>query len=150
MKRIASYRINLVREESNLYETNICSTSEKAVEILRKFRGDDIATEYFTLLCLDTKARVIGIHDISNGSLSASIVHPREVFKVAMLNNAASIIVAHNHPSGDPTPSREDISVTQRLVKCGRIMDIPVNDHIILGMSPISFAFTSMKRTDLI
>ena len=69
----------------------------------------------------------------SVGSLTASIVHPREVFEVAIRHNAASIILLHNHPSGDPSPSREDINVTQRLVKAGKSMDIPVLDHIVLG-----------------
>ena len=70
---------------------------------------------------------------ISVGSLTASVVHPREVFKASIQQTAASIILVHNHPSGDPTPSREDIEVTARMVQVGRVMDIPVLDHIILG-----------------
>ena len=70
---------------------------------------------------------------ISVGSLTASVVHPREVFKAAIQQTAASIILVHNHPSGDPTPSKEDIEVTARMVQVGRVMDIPVLDHIILG-----------------
>ena len=70
---------------------------------------------------------------ISVGSLTASVVHPREVFKAAIQQAAASIILVHNHPSGDPTPSKEDIEVTARMVQVGRVMDIPVLDHIILG-----------------
>ena len=69
----------------------------------------------------------------SVGSLTASVVHPREVFKLAIQQTAASMILVHNHPSGDPNPSREDINITNRLVQVGKLMDIPVLDHIILG-----------------
>ena len=70
---------------------------------------------------------------VSVGSLTASVVHPREVFKLAIQQTAASMILVHNHPSGDPNPSREDINITNRLVQVGKLMDIPVLDHIILG-----------------
>ena len=70
---------------------------------------------------------------ISIGSLTASVVHPREVFKAAIQHTAASMILVHNHPSGDPTPSKEDIATTRRIVEAGKLMDIPVLDHIILG-----------------
>lgn len=86
--------------------------------------------------------KIIGHRVVSIGSLSASIVHPREVFKEAIKVNAASIIVAHNHPSGDPSPSGEDVAVTKRLVKAGKIMDINVLDHIIIGDSK----YLSMKE----
>ena len=98
--------------------------------------------EHFMLVCLDTKNHVTDISDISVGSLTASVVHPREVFKEAVSRSAASVIIAHNHPSGDPSPSREDIAVTQRLVKAGKVMDIPVLDHIILGNE----RFVSLKE----
>ncbi len=102
--------------------------------------------EHFCLLLLNTKNHVIGWHVVSIGSLTASIVHPREVFSVAVVHHAAAIILAHNHPSGDPTPSREDIAVTQRLSKTGKVMDIPVLDHIILGNG----RFVSMKEKGLV
>lgn len=92
-----------------------------------------LAEESFYVLLLDTKNNVNGIHEVSHGSLNASIVHPREVFKSAVLSNAASIICVHNHPSGDPAPSQEDITITKRLVECGKMMDIPVLDHVIIG-----------------
>ena len=98
--------------------------------------------ENFVVLLLNTKNQILGHRVVSIGSLSASIVHPREVFKEAIKVNAASIIVAHNHPSGDPTPSREDVAVTKRLVKAGNIMDIQVLDHIIIGDSK----YLSMKE----
>lgn len=98
--------------------------------------------ENFVVLLLNTQNKIIGHRVVSIGSLSASIVHPREVFKEAIKVNAASIIVAHNHPSGDPTPSREDVAVTKRLVKAGNVMDINVLDHIIIGDSK----YLSMKE----
>lgn len=89
--------------------------------------------EMFIELCLDTKNQVIKEGTISIGSLNANIVHPREVFKMALSESAAHIIVAHNHPSGDPTPSREDIEITKKLVETGSIMGIDVLDHVIIG-----------------
>lgn len=89
--------------------------------------------EMFIELCLDTKNQVIKEGTISIGSLNANIVHPREVFKMALAESAAHIIVAHNHPSGDPTPSREDIEITKKLVETGSIMGITVLDHVIIG-----------------
>jgi len=91
--------------------------------------------EHFITLLLDTKNHVIGKETISVGSLNASIVHPREVFKPAIKKSASSIIAIHNHPSGDPTPSREDIEVTKRLSQAGNIIGIDVLDHIIIGDS---------------
>jgi DNA repair protein RadC len=83
-------------------------------------------------MMLNTKNQVVGLHRAHVGSLNASIVHPREVMKCAILNNAASIIVSHQHPSGDPTPSREDIDITKRLAEAGRILGIEVLDHVIV------------------
>ena len=102
--------------------------------------------EHFAILMLNTKNHILGLKDISIGSLTASIVHPREVFETAILHHSASIILLHNHPSGDPSPSREDIAVTQRLVKASKIMDIPVLDHLILGDG----RFVSMKEKGLL
>jgi DNA repair protein RadC len=89
--------------------------------------------EMFIELCLDTKNQIIREHIISVGSLNANIVHPREVFKLALAESAAHIIVVHNHPSGDPTPSREDIEITKKLAETGIIMGITVLDHVIIG-----------------
>jgi DNA repair protein RadC len=89
--------------------------------------------ETFIELCLDTKNQVIREDMISVGSLNANIVHPREVFRTALVESAAHIIVSHNHPSGDPTPSREDIDITKKLVETGKIMGIDVLDHVIIG-----------------
>lgn len=89
--------------------------------------------EYFKVLLLNTKNRVISKEEISVGSLSASIVHPREIFNQPLRKSAASVILFHNHPSGDPTPSQQDLEVTRRLVDAGNILGIAVRDHIIIG-----------------
>ena len=93
------------------------------------------------LLMLNQKNRVIGIHTVSMGSLTASVVHPREVFKVAILANCASILLAHNHPSGDCQPSKEDRAITTRLVEAGRLLGISVLDHVIIGGEGRYFSF---------
>lgn len=102
--------------------------------------------EHFALLLLDTKNQVITFPDISIGSLNASIVHPREVFRCAISHCASSIILVHNHPSGDPSPSTEDINVTWRLIKSGKILDIEILDHIIIGDNK----YTSLKQQGMI
>ncbi|MES1045793.1 RadC family protein [Heyndrickxia oleronia] len=92
-----------------------------------------LSQEHFVCIYLSTKNQVIHQQTIFIGSLNASIVHPREVFKEAFRRSAASIICIHNHPSGDPGPSREDIEVTKRLVECGKIIGIEILDHLIIG-----------------
>ncbi|NMB26871.1 MAG: DNA repair protein RadC [Tissierellia bacterium] len=89
--------------------------------------------EHFKIAILDTKNQIISIENISIGNLNASIVHPREVFNIAIKRSANSIILIHNHPSGDPTPSTEDINITHRLIEAGNIIGIKVLDHIIIG-----------------
>lgn len=92
-----------------------------------------LSQEHFVCLYLNIKNQVIHRQTIFIGSLNASIVHPREVFKEALRRSAASIICFHNHPSGDPSPSKEDIEVTKRLAECGKIMGIEILDHLIIG-----------------
>lgn len=100
----------------------------------------DEMKERFVVLCLNSSNKIIKEEIISVGNLNSSIVHPREVFKVAIENNSANIILMHNHPSGNTEPSNEDISITKRLVEAGKLMDIHVFDHIILaGSSYLSF-----------
>jgi DNA repair protein RadC len=89
--------------------------------------------EFFIALYLNTKNGIIKQEVVSVGSLNANVVHPREVFRTACLVSASSIIVAHNHPSGDPMPSREDIELTKKLAEAGKIMGIELLDHVILG-----------------
>lgn len=102
--------------------------------------------EHLKSLLLSTKNKVLAIKTVSIGDLTSSIVHPREVFKDAVLASAASIIVAHNHPSGDPTPSGEDVSVTKRLIQAGEILGIDLLDHIVIGDG----TFVSLKERGLI
>ncbi len=102
--------------------------------------------EHFLVLYLDRKGGVITKESVSIGGLHSSIVHPREVFKTAVKRSAASIILAHNHPSGDPTPSRQDIEITRRLVEASRIMGIEVLDHVIIGEQ----TYCSFKEKGLI
>ncbi|WP_377888309.1 DNA repair protein RadC [Alkalihalobacillus sp. R86527] len=92
-----------------------------------------LSQEHFVCLYLNTKNQVLHRQTVFVGSLNASIVHPREVFREAFRRSAASLICFHNHPSGDPTPSREDIEVTKRLTECGKMIGIDVLDHIIIG-----------------
>ncbi|WP_269919843.1 RadC family protein [Caldifermentibacillus hisashii] len=105
-----------------------------------------LSQEHFVALFLNTKKQVIKKKTIFVGSLNEAIVHPREIFNEAIKHNSASIIVAHNHPSGDPTPSRPDIDVTRRLIECGNIIGIEVLDHIIIG----DLKYTSMKEKGII
>jgi len=108
----------------------IKSPGDMAALMRSKLKGKK--KEHFWVLCLDTRNRLIGDKQVSIGSLDTSIVHPREVFKEAVSSSAASVIFVHNHPSGDPEPSKEDIELTKRLVKAGEIIGIDVLDHIIV------------------
>ena len=100
--------------------------------------------EVFLVMCLNTKNEVIAVHRAHVGSINASIVHPREVLKSAILNNAASIIVSHNHPSGNPSPSVEDLDVTERLAKACEIVGIDLLDHLIV--TPNEYKYVSLKE----
>lgn len=124
-------RIRQIISESKLKKYLIRSP-EDAADVARQFIDDD-DREVFFVMCLDTKNQVIAVHRAHVGSLNASIVHPREVFKAAILNNSASIIASHQHPSGDPKPSQEDIHITRRIAESGKIIGIELLDHIILG-----------------
>lgn len=105
-----------------------------------------LCKEYFKIAILDTKNQILAIENISIGTLNASIVHPRDVFKIAIKRNANSIILIHNHPSGDPNPSNEDISITNRLIDAGNLIGIKVLDHIIIGDNK----YISFKEKNLV
>ena len=106
----------------------------------------DKAKEHFKLILLNPRNKIIGISTISIGTLNASLVHPREVFKDAITHSAASVVLAHNHPSGDPEPSEDDISITKRLMEVGKILGVEVIDHIIVGKN----GFFSFKERGLV
>lgn len=131
-KRINVVSIQLVREKSFLFPIRKVSSPEILFELVKPFLLNE-DREHLLLVCVDTKNQPTSISTISVGSLNSSVVHPREVFKAAILSNAHSIFLAHNHPSGDTCPSREDIGVTQRIDECGKILGIPLLDHIIVG-----------------
>lgn len=97
--------------------------------------------EVFVAVLLNAQHRVIAFTEVSRGIVNSSLVHPREVFRLAIAYGASAVIVAHNHPSGDPSPSADDRAVTEQLVAAGRVLDIPVHDHIVLGRGRyVSFA----------
>ena len=137
-------RVSLVRDAGTPTEGRAPVTvAAEVVACLSEIRTSD--REQFVCLHLDARNRINALEVVSVGSLNASLVHPRELFKAAILNNAASVILAHNHPSGDTTPSREDIELTRRMVQAGEIMGIEVLDHIIVGPE----GFLSMKEANL-
>jgi len=105
------------------------------LEVVEVMNGDlkEARVEKFYVLLLDSKNRCMAKVLVSQGSVNASIVHPREVFEPAIRGRAAAVIVVHNHPAGDPKPSREDIDVTRRLADAGKLLGIPVLDHVIVG-----------------
>jgi DNA repair protein RadC len=108
------------------------NTPEDVVELCAaRFRGLD--REHFWCLSLNTKNRLLKLSEVSVGSLNASIVHPRELYKDAVKVSAASVVVVHNHPSGDPTPSGADIQLTRRLVRAGDVLGIELLDHVVIG-----------------
>ena len=109
-------------------------TSSKDVYDLFSYLSNE-SKEHFLVLHLDTKNKIVCVDQVSTGSLNASIVHPREVLKSTLLSSAAAIVLIHNHPSGDPAPSREDIEITQRIKECCDILGIRLLDHVITGES---------------
>ncbi|MDD4061736.1 MAG: DNA repair protein RadC [Kiritimatiellae bacterium] len=111
-----------------------------------------IDSESFFVLPLDKKCRLCGpMTEVTRGTLDSSLVHPREVFKVALKWSAASVIVAHNHPSGDPTPSKEDLDVTRRLIEAGRVLSVPLTDHVVVGDDELfPPGFHSIRRSGVL
>lgn len=132
LARISVVRLQLVRERAITFWTRIVTKPEVAAELLARYL-DGADREHFVVLCLDTKKQVTRINTVSIGTVDGTLVHPREVFKSAIEANSSAVILAHNHPTGIPTPSAEDHAVTQRLVKAGQILGVEVLDHIIIG-----------------
>ncbi|MCU5002907.1 DNA repair protein RadC [Bacillus tropicus] len=142
-KRVDIVKLKMVKESSLLYKERRVKSPEDASLLFKQFlAGAD--REYFIVLCLDIKNQPTVINVCHIGSLNSSIVHPREVLKPAIISNAASIIVAHNHPSNDPTPSREDLEVTKRLIEAGKVVGIDVLDHLIVCEE----SFISLKEKE--
>ena len=130
-EKLELVRIQLIPDRIIFREEPV-KTSEDvadiAIEQLSKYDR-----EVFAVLNLDSKGHVVNMNEVSVGDISCTVTHPREVFKSAVLSNAASIIAIHNHPSGDPTPSKEDLEATRRLKNAGDILGIPLLDHVIVG-----------------
>lgn len=124
--------VKLVREKDAIYGAKTIRNPEELASIARKFL-DNTDREVFLAINFSTANTINSIHVVSIGSLDKTIVHPREVFKAAILSNSSSIALAHNHPSGNLNPSPEDILITSKLVQCGEILDIKVVDHIIVS-----------------
>jgi DNA repair protein RadC len=140
---LVTSKIVLVKEKGALYDINkTIGNQEDAYNAIKTVTGiQQEAQEVFGIICLNNKNSILSICEISRGSVDATIVHPREIFKAALLYNAMSIILFHNHPSGSPTPSTVDINTTKRCVDAGNILGINVLDHIIIGDD----CYTSLK-----
>jgi DNA repair protein RadC len=130
---LAAFEISrrILSQNKNFSEKKITSPQDVA-EMFIPLLKDELK-EKFILICLNSANKIIKYDIISIGNLNSSIVHPREIFKAAIENSSASVILMHNHPSGNPEPSSEDISITKKLVEAGKMLDIPVFDHIILA-----------------
>ena len=120
-------------------------TTPDAVEgFLKDLR--DLAQEAFVIITLNAKNKVIQRHLVSIGTVISALVHPRECFRPAILDGASAIILSHNHPSGDPTPSAEDLKITRQLISAGEIMGIKVLDHVVIGDTALSLRETALCR----
>jgi len=137
--------------QENVGENPRIASPEEAAAVLRE-RARSLDREVFWVLLLDTKSRLMAPPcEVSKGTLNSSLVHPREIFKPAIQNSAASIILAHNHPSGDPSPSAQDIRITKKLIEAGKTMEIKVLDHLIIGRKTRDGAndFMSLREAGL-
>ena len=131
MKEINVYTLSLIKETEVPYRA--IGNPDDIYDILKSLGLDTAAEEYFYLICVNAKGNVAGIHEVSHGYLSSSIANSREIYKRALLNNAAAVIFCHNHPSGDTYPSDEDRKTTSRLTEAGDLLGIKALDHIIVG-----------------
>ena len=130
--KIPRYRITMVKEGDLSVERKQIRSPQDVFNMVQGFLAD-ADREYFLILTLSTKNSIMGVNVVSIGSLNSSLVHPREVFKLAILSNAAAVILVHNHPSGDPTFSNEDLEITRRLVEASKIIGIEILDHVVVG-----------------
>ena len=139
---VPSYKVMLVRDSGESVKmAGKKSVIKSPADMADMFKSylDGADREHFVIAMLDRKGNILGLNTVSIGTVSSSIVHPREVFKPAIVIGASSIILAHNHPSGDTAPSKEDIDITRKLVEGGKILNIEILDHVIVGDSYCSF-----------
>jgi DNA repair protein RadC len=132
LKNIEIVKVRLVKDISNAYRIKQINKQETAASVAKEFLANE-DREVFIAINLDGSMRINSINIVSVGCLDHTVVHPREVFKTTILSNASDVIIAHNHPSGNPDPSEHDIEITRRLFECGKLLDIKVLDHIIIG-----------------
>jgi len=132
----AVYEKLTIQEGTAQYLANTISDAQTVYALFSFLQQE--TKEHFIALHLDAKNRILCIDRVSAGTMTNSLIHPREVFKTALLSSAASLLLIHNHPSGDPTPSREDILITEKLKGAGEIMGIAVLDHVIIGDGYVS------------
>ena len=130
--KIPRYRITMVKEGDISVERKQIRSPQDVFNMVQGFLAD-ADREYFLILTLSTKNSIMGVNVVSIGSLNSSLVHPREVFKLAILSNAAAVILVHNHPSGDPSASNEDMEITRRLIEASKIIGIEILDHVVVG-----------------
>ncbi len=147
-EQVNIYQVKAVKESAINYSLKTIMGAKDAAEIFQQTKMDRATDEYFYIMCLDNKGYPVGIHEVSHGTLNMSPVHPREVFKRALANNAASLILCHNHPSGSLDPSDADKELTKRLKKAANIIGINILDHIIIdGFGGyMSFAGAGMMK----
>jgi len=127
------FRCTLVKEGNRQYSAgNMVDSPEKGYRLVKDYM-ETLDREELVVALLDTKHRLIGFNVVSVGTIDASLVAPVNVFKPAILANAATILLAHNHPSGDASPSPQDLQITRRLIEAGRILDLEILDHIVVG-----------------
>ena len=151
--RVTKYKTILTDDRKVTLEKEVSYNCQEVNNIVRS--PDDIANfarkalslhaqseEYLYMVCMNTKNKITSVFELSHGTVNSSMFSVREIFQKALLANAVNIILMHNHPSGDPTPSREDIQVTKRAVDAGDILGVKVLDHIIIG----DFTYTSLKE----
>lgn len=152
------YAVKLVKENAGIYEApNKVSSARDVAEVCYKvLRTHELATEKMHVFFLDTKNHITGFTEISSGTLNASLIHPREVFKAAIMHNAYAIIISHNHPSGDTAPSNADKRVTTAIREAAKLLQIELLDHVITGdfedgESPYqSYSYTSFRELGLL
>lgn len=146
--RITKWNVELVKEESKTYQVPkdiaklmVSSCNIVADVVNRVFKLDCQTDEHFVMLALDSKNKIVGAFTITIGTINSSLVNTRGIFQKALLCNASKIILAHNHPSGNSEPSKEDINVTRNIDKCGDLLGIELLDHIVIGDNE----YTSLK-----
>lgn len=151
--RVIKYKTKLTNDGKAVLEKELSvnypeldrkmNSPEKVVILARDFlRLHEQTEEYLYMICMNVKLEMTSVFELSHGNVNSSIVSVREMFQKALLANAVSIIVMHNHPSGDPSPSREDVQVTKRMVDAGELLGVQVLDHIIIGRP----GFCSLKE----